>query len=444
MALRYVWSGAAGTGSGADWTNAHTTLSAAITAGAAGDTYYVAHDHAESVATALTLGFKGTIQSPDRVLCVNRAGSVPPVAADLTTGATITTTGTSNLVVQGYLYARGLTFSCGSGTGSPRLAVADSGANSQKFENCAFGIAATGGTGRIDVGTTNSFQTRVEWVNCSVSFGATGQAICLFSGGGRFLWRNPAGGLGVTGAVLPTGGLFAQFFDRPAEAIISGVDLSNISASLVGSAYASCGIKFINCKLHASVVVASTPPSPRGFTCAIGSHSSGGVGRNEIYAYQGTLTTETTIVRTAGASDGVDAYSWKIVTTSNNERDFPFECFEGAVWNTDTGAAKTLTVHVVTNNLTLQDDEIWLEVEHLGASGVPLATLVSGAAATVLTAGANHAASTENWTTTGLATPVKQKLAVTFTPQMVGPVRWRVKVGRASTTVYVCPKAELA
>jgi hypothetical protein len=73
MALRYVWSGAAGTGSGADWTNAHTTLSAAITAGAAGDTYYVAHDHAESVATALTLGFKGTIQSPDRVLCVNRA-----------------------------------------------------------------------------------------------------------------------------------------------------------------------------------------------------------------------------------------------------------------------------------------------------------------------------------------------------------------------------------
>lgn len=178
----------------------------------------------------------------------------------------------------------------------------------------------------------------------------------------------------------------------------------------------------------------------------IGCHSTTNVRRDERYQYQGTLTTETTIIRTGGASDGTTAFSWKIVPTVNNKRDFPFETFEGTLWNTATGAAKTLTVHTVCDNVTLTDAEVWLEVEYLASSATPVSSLLTDANATVLTTAANQATSTETWTTTGLVTPVRQKLEVTFTPQMAGPIRWKVKVARATATpaIYVCPKADLA
>jgi hypothetical protein len=180
-------------------------------------------------------------------------------------------------------------------------------------------------------------------------------------------------------------------------------------------------------------------------TDLIGCNSSGNVERNERYRYQGTLTTETTIKRTVGASDGTTPYSWKLLTTANSKQDFPFETFEGALWNSAVGSAKTLTFHCLTDNLTLQDADIWVEVEYLGSSGSPVSSLVSSAPATLVTAGANLTSdSAEAWTTTGLTTPVKQKFSVTFTPQLAGPVRWRVKIAKASATVYVDPNPDLA
>jgi hypothetical protein len=156
-----------------------------------------------------------------------------------------------------------------------------------------------------------------------------------------------------------------------------------------------------------------------------------------------TLTTESVIKRTGGASNGTTGYSWKIVSTANNEFVLPFETFEGFLWNEDTGAAKTLTVHTVTDNVTLKDNEIWLEVEYLGNASYPLSSLIDNGS-NVLAAGASQATSTETWTTTGLVTPVKQKLEVTFTPQMKGLIRWKVKYAKISSTVYICPKAELS
>ena len=44
MASYYVWSGAAGTGTGASWANAYTTLSLAFSCKSAGDVFYVATD----------------------------------------------------------------------------------------------------------------------------------------------------------------------------------------------------------------------------------------------------------------------------------------------------------------------------------------------------------------------------------------------------------------
>src|SRR3990172_4372604 len=106
MAHIYVRSGAAGAATGADWANACLTVAAGITASAAGDNIWVAGDHAESTAGAVTLNFKGTSASPDRVLCVDHTGTVPPVAADLLATATVATTGANNLTINGIAYVR--------------------------------------------------------------------------------------------------------------------------------------------------------------------------------------------------------------------------------------------------------------------------------------------------------------------------------------------------
>jgi hypothetical protein len=81
-----------------------------------------------------------------------------------------------------------------------------------------------------------------------------------------------------------------------------------------------------------------------------------------------------------------------------------------------------------------------VEVEYLGTSGFPLSVTSSDRAATILATPANQTTSSETWTTTGLTTPVKQKLSVTFTPQEKGPIIARVYLAKASTTVYVCPE----
>lgn len=104
----------------------------------------------------------------------------------------------------------------------------------------------------------------------------------------------------------------------------------------------------------------------------------------------------------------------------------------------------TATIEVITDNVTLTDGECWLEIQYLGTSGVPLGSFLSDAKADVLATAANQTTSSETWTTTGLTTPVKQYLRVTFTPQEKGFVHAVVKLAKASTTVYVCPKLALA
>lgn len=441
MASIYVYSGAAGAGTGADWANAYTTLTAAIAGGAAGDTYYVAHDHAESTAGAVTLSWKGTPAAPDRCLCVNRAGTVPPVAADLRTTATVTTTGANAFAsAGGSLYCYGVNFMVGTGASAASgTYVATTIDRKHVYESCTFGLATTSGTSANIFGGTSGDQT--ELINCSVSFGLATQDVRASTSG--LTWRNN-GTAAVTGATLPT--LFSEAPGR-GEMLFSGLDLSNLGSgkTLVQSSAGTLSkATFRNCKLDAAVTIASGAVGPSATVDLIGCGATGVSSRNERHRYQGVLTTETTIVRTSGASDGTTPYSWKIVTTANNKRDFPFECFDLSIMNEAVAAPMTLTVHTVTDNVTLTDAEIWLEAAYLGSAATPIVSRISDANATVLTTAANQASDSGTaWTTTGLTTPLKQKLEVTFTPEMAGVVRFRVKIAKASTTVYVCPLAEL-
>lgn len=442
---RYVYSGAAGAGTGTNWANAFTTLALAIAGSVAGDDIWVAHDHAESTAAAITLTFPGTDASPNRVMCVSRAGSVPPVAADLvsaaggTAGGTVTTTGnTSSITVGGFCsLISGLQFIAGAtGTGSANLVQGSS--SFARFSGCHFKLASSGTGSRINPAGASGFAI---WEDCTIEFSATAQAMGYT--GGAFIWRGRPGNTVIVGATLPTT-LVSAGSVQAANWLLSGLDLSALGSgkTLIGANPAQI-VRLVNCKLGASVTVNASVGSRRGVGAdLIGCDSGGTVSRNERYRYQGTLTTETTTKRTGGASDGVTSYSWKVTTTAGASREDPFEAFSRAIWNGDTGVAKTATIHIATDNVTLTDAEIWLEVDYLASSATPVSTLITDAPATALTAGANQAASTETWASVP-GTPVKQKLEVTFTPQMAGPIRYRVKVAKASTTVYIDPKIEI-
>jgi hypothetical protein len=414
----------------------HARTVNAIAWGAAGDDYYFPASHAETRANTLTITFNGTSTAPDRALCVDSSGV-------LTTGASITVTGNFALTLAGVVYGYGITFNCGTGSSaSANLNISNANGSIQTWEACAFNLITTSGSAGIVTGG-GSASSLATLVNCTLSFGATGQSLKL--GSSKTTIASKPGSVFVTGATVPTTLVSTQ--NAGAALVMSGLDLSASGSGVTLFGASSLAVaNIVNCKLNASVTVAATPTNALFIgPDLIGCNSTTNVERNERYRYQGTLTTELTIIRTAGASDGTTAYSWKIVTTANSKRTFPFETFEGAIWNDAIGSPLTLTVHTVTDNVTLTDAEIWVEVEYLGSSATPVATLITDANATVLTTPANQTSDSGTaWTTTDLGTPVKQQLNVTFTPQMKGPVRFRVKVAKASTTVYVDPKADLA
>lgn len=166
--------------------------------------------------------------------------------------------------------------------------------------------------------------------------------------------------------------------------------------------------------------------------------------------YAGSIKSETTIIRTGGASDGTTGLSWKMATSANAE--YPvvhLESPEIVVWS-DTTGSKTVTVEIVHDSQgagsgsKFQDDEIWLEVMYLGTSGYPLGTWIRDCKADIMATAANQTDSSETWTTTGLASPVKQALSVSFTTAEKGFIHARVVMTKASKTCYVCPKLTVA
>lgn len=436
MANIYVRSGAGGAATGADWANAYLTLAAAATASAAGDDIWVAGDHAETQASAMTVTFPGTDTTPNRVFCASHSGSVPPVSADLLATGSVTTTGTSALTINGSVYIRGLIFNVGTG-GSTASFVAPSNGRYFVMEACAINLVTSASGSLISLGNSN----RTDFINTTVSFGAVGQKFGI--SGGIVRWKGASSS--ITGATIPTN-LVNFTAAREGVLVVDGVDLSASGSGktlVQGSAHAFLA-QFINCRLGSSVTIASSPTGFGGVVDLINCDSGAVNYRNERYAYEGTLTTETTIARSGGASDGTSGYSWQVDTSANVEGFGPFECFPMAVWCDTTGGSKTITVELVNDGVTLTNAEVWAEASYLSSSSYPLASISTTGRADLLASATNLTTSTETWTTTGLTTPVKQKMVMTFTPQMKGWVRVVVKIARASSTIYIDPEPTLA
>jgi len=440
VAIYYVYSGAGGSNNGSSWANAFTTLTTAFATEVAGDTLYVAHDHAESTAATVTLTSSGTLASMTKVICVNRAGSVPPVAADRRATAQVTTTGASALNLSGTaVHYDGIIFNCGTGASAAILSVANAGPGNMRLDNCSLRINTTAtNSGALTIGGGLIGGIHVALNNTTLSFGGVSQNILAYA---NVKWRNtPSALLGT----IPTT-LFGPLTARGGSVECVGVDFSAAGAgkSIVDAVQACQGstFRFIDCKLHASVSKSTTPTSmghPE-----IDYIRSGSSGVNYAVASiraAATLTEETTIVRTGGASDGTTPIAWKIVTTANCTYSIPFECPPIAIWNSVDGSAVTATIEGIWGGGAVPlDNEIWLDMEYLGDNSSPQGSFVNDGMADLLTTAANQTSSSETW---GGST-TKFKLAVTFTPQQAGWIYARVKCAKASTTFYIDPLVTL-
>lgn len=449
MANRYVRSTDGNNAdNGSTWALADADLVGSSAGDAAGDTTWVSQVHAETTAANITFACAGTNATPSRLLCGDDAAE-PPTA--LATTATVTVSTNNALSLGGSFYCYGIIF-ISNGTIVCNSASTN---NTQVYENCSFQLTNTGSAGNWYSAGGNNNTYRTELINCTFKPTAVGN---IHSLSGDTVIR---GGSFLPGSAALTS-IFRPNIDRAhANLDCSGFDFSNLGSSVnlfYGSGINSGKFVVRDCKLPASwtgLLVASGLVGPGERFEMYNCDSTDTNYRLWIEDYAGSIKSETTIVRTGGASDGTTGLSWKMVTSANAE--YPLiklESGEIMAWNS-TLSSITATVEIVhdTNvaggqgagtGSRFQDDEIWLEVMYLGTSGYPLGTWIRDSKADVLATAADQTDSSETWTTTGLTTPQKQKLSCTFTPAEVGYIVARVVVAKASKTIYVCPKLTVA
>lgn len=366
---------------------------------AAGNTVYVGDNHAESQATAITISPTVTAATVGRILCHNHSGSYPPAAGDLTTGATVSMTVAGSLTfnpANGAMYVYGIAFRAGVGISSGASFIVTTPSNAfYFFDCCSFLILNTSGSVST-VQLTTTAAGVIVWNNCTVSFGAVGQYIDV--GTCSFTWQN-TGQVLAGGSVVPTALLAASANGRLSNVMLEALDLSQITTTLTGLAgVVAMSNWFIkDCKLNASTAILT--PQSFGQTIQLLRCDSGATNyKSSRYQYEGTETTETSITRVGGATDGTTADSRKAVTTANSQWLRPFTLMPLAVWNEVTGADVTVTVNGTINSGSLpNNDEIWMDIEYLGTSGTPLGVIKTTTKASVLAANAAVASDSSVW-----------------------------------------------
>jgi hypothetical protein len=424
-----------------NWSAPLARLSQGFSWAAAGDTIYIASASAETQASAITFTSAGTFTNLVNVICVNAAGSVPPVAADVTTGASVTTTGASGITLtSGGGSARywGITFNVGTGSGGGTFSFNPSGNNQtiyQELDSCAVNIVQTVNAAGQIAGNTSGFASPVMVVfrNTPVSFGHVGQGFNWVSS--EFSWYDTASAVGSS--IHPTT-LFSMDVAYQ-NVYCEGVDLSSVTGTLFSNGNNMNRATLQNCKINASATI-KTRPTWYGDVCYVNVSDSTGTDYNQsVISIAGTLTAETTFTRVGGATTpSGQLMSWKVVTTANVSYVEPFVCFPIPIWNTVTGSTVTATIEIE-SAATLTISDVSAEVKYMGASSSPVTSAISSGLANPLSTASNLPTSSATWNGS-LGSAVKQYLQVQFTPQLAGLYFAYVKVSKASLTVYIDPK----
>lgn len=423
---------------GSTWALAKATLAGAAAIDAAGDTIYVSQVHSETTAATVSLNWAGTQALPTKIICAND-GAEPPTAVAIAGAMAVTGAGNQIGLNTGSVYFYGLNFAVGTAANSGNMVLAT--VLWHRYEKCTFSNL---GNQAAAFTTGGGSSTKILFESCDFKFATTAQLFQLAGGTAKFRG----------GSVLSGSAANVVMFDISSDGAlhVEGFDFSNCAPAInlvktTGGTAVVYQARFVDCKLPASWSGTPHSGTPNAMSVVEMINCSAGA-MNYAYwrkVYAGDITHETTIVKSGGASDGTTPLSWKLVSNANAI--YPLIGLESEdlyAWNDTVGSSVTATVEIVTDNVTLKNNEAYLELFYLSSTGTPIATRTSNKVADVLTTAANQSASTATWTTTGLTTPVKQKLAVTFTPQMKGYVIARVVLMKASTTMYADPVMTLS
>lgn len=432
-----VWTSLGVVGNFTGWQAPHARIANAFasTWGQAGNAFFVAGNHAAVQTTTITWTSPGTLAAPCNIYAVDQTAGVPPGSGNLVTTASESMNVAGNFAGGGVGIFNGLIINYGSGAVTANLRPATNNYY-WEFDNCALNSLGTGANGGpLMVGLGGTFWLK----NTTVQFAAASGSIALNAG--QFIWENTLSA--IQGATLPTN-LFGSSNAGFATALVRAVDLSALGS---GKTLAQPGqnpiISFIDCKLGASVTVASvasaTTPTVNLIRCDSGATNY----RIERYQYQGTQTTETTIVRTGGASINGTPVSWKIITTANSRWISPFQCIPLQVSNLVTTSV-TVTVYGIWGSASLpNNDDIWIEAEYLGSALTPQGTLINDTKVNNLATGTPLASDASTWGGS-VGSNTKFKMTVTLTAGMTGQITVRVFAAKATTTFYIDPQPVLS
>lgn len=435
MATYFLWSGAAGTGTGADWTNAFTTYTAALAvATLAGDVIKVHKTHTEELAADTPYTHQNNIE----VICVDKDAS--DALATMGTGAWIGNSTTNFGIVMGgarRVYFYGITLRT-AGTAGDTFSIAGTDGAHFEYESCYFWHGNTNSSGGITVGAQDA-QVFVKAKNCTFRFNLGSHRINV---GGRLFVEG--GNLAATGTI-PTGGLFIAAVTDPGGAAVdaTGFDASYLGSNpVVGNATTNAfTVRLSQCKLGTSFVLLATQTNLNRSSAEVFAFDCASGDTHGLFAYanpMGSVVSDTGIYFTSGAA----AQSWKIVTTANCSYYTPFETPWFGYYNTATTAI-TPYVEILRDGSTTayQDDEVWLDVMAKTTSGSTQSSLTTDRM-TLLGTPANHAAGAGlgSWTgESGTAWSGKMVMA-SLTPAEVGHIQARIVVGEPSITVYADPQ----
>lgn len=410
------------TDDGTTWDLAKATLVGAAAIDAAGDDVFVSPVHAETSTALVTLAFAGTPSLPTRITCVGDA-SAPPTAT--ATGASFSTTG--SLTITGSVYMENIILAS---TGT--IALGSTAASLQHFKSCAIRLNHTS-AGQINQVAPGA-AARTVFEKSTLRFNAAGNtfqcgARMHIKGGGIEAGSATPTTLFRVGAGGRAGSFMVEDFDfTPFAATFNMFDATNS----VGSVLATVR----NCKLPVSwsgLLVTGVIGNGMEFemlNCTAGS--------TKIRAWKqgvaGQVRDDTAVVRTGGAVDDAAAYSIKAVASADAKfPSVPLEC--APISQYVNAASTTLTLELAHEAQgsgaggALRNDEFALRVTYPGG-------VVDTVKVDTLVPPADLPPSSAAWT--GLASPVKQKISVTFTPSAKGEARVTPILYAAGKTVYYC------
>lgn len=371
------------------WGAPHNRVANAIATnwGTNGDTHYVSSAHAETQAAALTWNTGSVLVKPTEIICVGNAGNIPPQAADVTTGASVTTTSANSMTIGSAVDIWGIAFSCGSGANIATLSLGTAANSNVRLHNCSLTLPGTS-TEALSLASTTGF-VALRNTNFSVS-GNTSSGI---TSNGPWTWRESSWTSTGTLTNIINGGA------AHGATLCEDIDLSGVTVTNIVNNGGSGRHVFSRCKMPASYTGQTTANPVPGFPTLdlINCDSGGNTYKHERWSPVGTQQTETTAIHTNGASDGTTGYSWKL-SGFEGFWSCPFESMPAVIWNTTTGTNVTATLEACVNLSALpNNDDIWLECEYFGTSGSTNGSRVTQGKANPVAAGSALPASTVAW-----------------------------------------------